>query len=135
MHFGEKLCNAQTGQHAIEPPSDTLGFVGFVLADRADRKSLCGNRRFGELAVRRDRIDFLKPGFEESDALGAPLIEATGNGEPQFVFALPLCEYFRRQEKIRRSEGGLSPYRPRGGGDAAARLARASLALVITSFA
>jgi hypothetical protein len=50
--------------------------------------------------VRRDRIDFLKPGFEESDALGAPLIEATGNGEPQFVFALPRCEYFRRQEKI-----------------------------------
>ena len=24
----------------------------------------------------------------------------TGNGEPQFVFALPRCEYFRRQDKI-----------------------------------
>jgi hypothetical protein len=100
MHFGEKLGNAQTRQHAIEPPSDSLGFVGFVLADRADRKSLCGNHRFGELASRRDRIDFLEPGFEKSDALGAPLIEATGNGEPQFVFPLARFKYFRRQKKI-----------------------------------
>jgi hypothetical protein len=63
-------------------------------------KSLCGNHRFGELAGRRDRIDFLEPGFEKSNALSAPLIEATGNGDPQFVFPLPRCEYFRRQEKI-----------------------------------
>jgi hypothetical protein len=102
MHFGEKLGNAQTRQHAIEPPSDTLGFVGFVLADRADRKSLFGNHGVGELSGSRDRIDFLEPGFEKSDAIGAPLIEATGNGEPQFVFPLPLprFEYFRWQKKI-----------------------------------
>ena len=56
--------------------------------------------RFGELAGRRDRIDFLEPGFEKSDAIGAPLIEATGNGEPQFVFPLPRFEYFRWQKKI-----------------------------------
>jgi hypothetical protein len=29
-----------------------------------------------------------------------PLLEATGNGGPKFVFPLPRYEYFRRQEKI-----------------------------------
>ena len=50
MHFGEKLGDAQTRQHAVEPPRDILGFVVLVLADRADRKPLCGDDRFGELA-------------------------------------------------------------------------------------
>ena len=100
MHFGEKLGDAQTRQHAIEPPRDILDFVGFVLADGADRKPFCGDDRFGELAGGRERIDFPKPGFEEADALGAPVIEATGDGKPQLVVPLPRGECFRRQEKI-----------------------------------
>jgi hypothetical protein len=31
---------------------------------------------------------FLEPGFEKSDALGEPLIEATGNGESQFEMSV-----------------------------------------------
>ena len=75
MHFGEKLGDAQTRQHAIEPPRDILEFIGLDFADRADRKPFGGDDGFGELAGRRERIDFLKSEFEKPDSFRAPIVE------------------------------------------------------------
>ena len=38
-----------------------LGFIGLDFADRADRKAFGGDDGFGELAGRRERIDFRRP--------------------------------------------------------------------------
>ena len=63
MHFGEKLGDAQTGQHAIEPARDILAFDVFILADRADRKPFRGDGRFDELAGGGECIDLAEPGI------------------------------------------------------------------------
>ena len=77
-----------------------LGFIGLDFADRADRKAFGGDDGFGELAGRRERIDFLESRFKKTNSFRAPVVETFGDGKPQLAFSPPRRESLRRQEKI-----------------------------------
>ena len=57
MHFGEKLCDAQTRQHSVETADEPVRSLVFILANRADRQAFLGERGLGQFAYGGESID------------------------------------------------------------------------------
>ena len=66
-----------------------------------------GERRFGQLAGGRERVDLAKAGFQKLGLLVAPILETIGDGKAQFAVATPRREHVGRQEKV--VEGAKRP--------------------------
>ena len=107
VHLREELGDAQTRQHAVEPARHGVGFCVLVLADGADRQSFCRERRVGQLAGGRERVDLAKAGFQKLGLLVAPILETIGDGKTQLAVATPRREHVGRQEKV--VEGAKRP--------------------------
>jgi hypothetical protein len=81
VDFGQKLGDAQTRQHSVEPPSDCFGRLAFRLANGADRQTFLSERGIGQFAGGGESVDLAKPSFQKLGFLVAPILETIGDGE------------------------------------------------------
>ena len=97
VDFREKLGDAQTRQHRVEPTDDRVGRLVLILANRADRQAILGERGFWQLACGGKRIDLAKAGFQTFGFFIAPILETIGDGEAQFADFPAVLESVARQ--------------------------------------
>src|SRR5271166_6443173 len=81
VDFGEKLGDAQTRQHGVEPAYDGVGRLVLRFANRADRQAVFGERGLWQLTCGGESVDFAKSGFQTLGLFIAPILETIGDGK------------------------------------------------------
>ena len=96
LNFGEKSGDAQARQHRIEPSDDRIGRLVLILANKADRQAVLGERGLAQFPDSGKRINLAKAHFQTLGLFVAPIVEAIDDGETQFPGRPARGECFRR---------------------------------------
>src|SRR5271165_6666530 len=100
VDFGEKLGDAQTRQHGVEPAYDGVGRLVLRFANRADRQAVFGERGLWQLTCGGESVDFAKVGFQAFGPFLRANPRTVRRRKAQFSSLPAVLESVARQQEV-----------------------------------